>query len=277
MTTFWDQKTKTWSEMVQKSTSTTYDNTKVWNMINEVGQQIADKQVYNELTGQYIQISDLPFNNGLTAFQIISNPVTTLEVNVWDITIDCVTDDLESAGVVMIGWDIITYTSKSATQLIGVAGILLGHDAWSTVVKLYEAPSDFNKPLKFYKTNWLDEIEVKGKREWENLSKYYNTITIGDKIYIIATNNVQGGYYLKYAKSYTALTTDTQDSIFPSDIAENVIPFIAGWRMIKDPDLRIQLLTKGYGNLTIAANKYNNQSGKTKKPRWKRFWFSSIQ
>ena len=277
MTTFWEQKTKTWDEMVQKSTSTTYNDTKVGNMINEVWQQIIDKQVYNELTNTYIQISDLPFNNGLTAFTIISNPVLTADVDIVDVTIDCVTTDLEDDGSVMIGWDIISYTSKSATQLIWVTGILLPHYSWAVVTKLYEAPADFNKPLDFYSvTDWKNN-SIRWKWEAEDLAVFYNTISFWDKIFIITSSNVQGGYYLKYAKSYTSLTSDSASSIFPADIADNVIPFIAGWRMIKDPDLRGQLLAKWYGNLTIAANKYNNQSWTTKKPRWKRFWFSSIQ
>lgn len=277
MTTRADIKNKIWSEMVQKSTSSTYTSEKLDSMIDEVWQQIVDKQVYNELTNNYIQLSDLPFNNGLTAYNIVRNPVTTTKTLKWATVIDCVTTDLENSWAIMLWWDIITYTGKTATQLTGVSWVLLDHDSWSTVRVLYEVPTDFGKPLKFYRVSAWKEIEINWKWVSESLQIYYNTIYFWDKIYILTTDNVQGGYYLKYAKSYTYMTADTEETIFPDDIALNALVFICAGRLIKDPDLRVQLLTKWYGNLTVSANKYNNQSWKTKKPRWKRFWFSSIQ
>lgn len=275
--TLWDIITKIWDEMVQKSTSTTYNREKLVNMVNEVWQQITDKQVYNELTNNYIQVSDLPFVNDITAFTIIDNPTLTTAVAVWDTEIGCTTTDLDASGAIMLWWEVITYAAKTATEITGVSGILLAHDAGETVQKLYTAPSNFGKPLKFYKMSAWEEIEIKWKRESDSLVKYYNTITFWDEIYIITTSNVQGGYYLKYAKSYTTLVGDTDTAIYPIDVAMNWLVFICAGRLIKDPDLRMQLLTKWYGNLTVSANKYNNQSGKSKKPRWKRFWFSSIQ
>lgn len=270
-------KTKIWDEMVQNSSSSTYNSNKLNAMIDEVSEQIVDKQVYNEFTNAYVQISDLPFINGITAFDFISNPVTTAEVNVGDTEINCVTDDLPATGTIKLEWDIITYTSKSATQLLDVTGILLKHTAGTTVRLLYDAPADFGKPLKFYKVVNGEEQEVRGKWEGDSLVTYYDTIYSWDNTYIQVSNNVQWGYYIKYAKSYTYMTDDTDVSIFPDDIALNSLVFISAGRMIKDQQLRVQLLTKGYWNLTVASNKYNNQSGKTKKPRWKRFWFNSIR
>jgi len=66
-------------------------------MINEVSEQITDKMVYNELINDNIQLSALPFNEDITAFNIIDNPVTTLATAVGDITIDCVTTNLLSS------------------------------------------------------------------------------------------------------------------------------------------------------------------------------------
>jgi len=275
--TLWDVKTKIWEEMVQKSTSTTYSSTKLTNMVNEVSAQIFDKQVYNELTNRYIQLSDLPFNNKLTAYTIIDNPVLTSAIEAWDTEINVVTTDLDWSWTVMIWWDIITYNAKTATQLQWVSGILLPYDAWEEVIKLYPTPSDFNKPLKFYKMSSWNEVEVKWLRDWDSLTKYYNIVYSWDDTFIYTTSNISWWYYLKYTKDYTVLEEDTEEVELPRDIALNSLVFICAWRLIKDAELRVQLLTKWYGNLTVAANKYNNPSWKAKKPRWKRFSFSSIQ
>jgi len=277
MVTLWDVKTKIWAEMVQKSTSTTYTSEKLTNMVNEVGENIIDKQVYNELTDRYVQISALPFNEWVAWINIIDNPTLTADVSVWDTEINCDTSDMQSSWAIMLWWDIIKYTGKTATTITWVTGILLEHKSWEEVVVLYDTPSDFLKPLKFYKVENQEEKEVKGKREWDSLVIYYNTIYFWDDIYIITSTNISWNYYLRYTKSYTVMTNDSEDMQFPDDISLNAIVYIAAWRLIKDVELRQQLLTKWYGNLTIVSNKYSNQSWLTKKPRWKRFWFSSIK
>ena len=275
--TVWEIKTKIRAEMVQKSTSSTYTSSKLMDMINEVSEQITDKMVYNELINDNIQLSALPFNEDITAFNIIDNPVTTLATAVGDITIDCVTTNLLSSWFIQIAWDVISYTGKTATQLTGVNWILLSHDAWSDIKQLYSLPSDFWKPMKFYQvTNWV-ELEVRWRWESDSLSIYYDTMYIDDWEYLTTKNTGAWWYYMRYNKAYNVLSSDLEYSILPYDMAMNALVFICAGRLIKDPDLRVQLLTKWYGNLAVAASKYSNKSWDTKKPRWKRFNFSSIR
>ena len=276
MTTLGDMEEITWAEMIQKSTSTTYTEPRLKNAINEIGRDILDKQVFNELTQTPIQISSLPFVEAVKSFKIIDNPVITSDVTAWDTVISVETAGMAATWAVMIWWETLVYSAMDATSITLDSAVELSYDSGTVLVLLYEMSETFGKPLSLYKVDWISKTYIRWQWEWDSLTIWYNTITIWDKIYIITSENLSWNYYIKYVEKYVGLEDLADETIFPDDIAKSVIPFIAGGKLIKDPDLRQQLLTRGYWNLVIAINKYNNLSGKTKKPRRKRFWFSSI-
>jgi len=278
MATLWDIKTKTWQEMVVNSDSTTYNTDRLWNMINEVGEEIIQKRVFNELSNSYVLWSDLPFYNDKFPITIINDLVLTASVAIADIAISLDTTDLPDTWAVQILWDIIEYTGKTATEITWVTGILVAHAEWDTVIPLYNLASDFYKPIKMYKIVREEQVEILQKDVPNvQLRSYYDIVQKWDNWYIKSKNLDLWIYYIDYMKKYEAMTSDLDDSIFPDDIALNVIPFIVGWRLIKDQDLRVQLLSEWYGKLAWTYTKYGSKTSKQKKITYTRFWFSSLK
>ena len=264
--------------MVVNSDSTTYNSTRLDNMIDEVGEEIIQKRVFNELSNSAVLWQDLPFYNGKFSITIINNLVLTADVAVWATEISLDTTDLPDTWAIQILGDVIEYTSKTATQIEWVTGILVKHDEWDSVIPLYNLADDFYRPIKMYKIVSGEPVEILQKDEPNvQLRSYYEIVANWDNWYIKSKNMSVWVYYVDYMKKYEAMVDDATDSVFPDDIALNVIPFIAWGRMIKDPDLRVQLLSEWYGKLAWVYSKYGSTSSKHKKITYTRFWFNSLR
>jgi len=275
--TLWEMKTKTWQEMEQNSDSTTYNTNRVRDMINEVSQEFLEGKVSNELTGKYIQLNVLNFNKWKFAITIIDSLTITAPIVVWDITVSVDTTTLPAIGAVMIWNEIIAYTSKNATTLLWVTGILSAHKSWDTVIPLYSVPTDYWKSVEVYSFLQNQKQVVSYRDSNGQLVRYYEEMSDWTTKYInffwMMTDDV---YYIDYTKTYELLVDDVDESIFPDYMSLNIIPFIAWGRMIKDEILRAKLLTQWYNKLATEWIKAGEEVGKPKNIQWKRYSFSSI-
>lgn len=272
MQTVGDIKTRIRQEMEQNSDSTTYNSPRLLDMINEVGQEIREGKVSNELSNQYIQGNVLDFATS----KFVVSPIDSLPINApittssTEIEID--TTNLPTTGGILLWNEIISYTGKTATEITGVTGILSSHSIWEFAIILHKLPTNFRKPLKVYNFIQEQEIEIEMK---DNINRQYKYYQILDwYIYFYGTSKDK--IYIKYTTNYEYLTDNTDTSPFPDSIALNIIPFIAGGRMIKDEVLRVKLLTQWYNKI---ATEYTRQWEKTGKPKGmgrKRFWFNSV-
>mgnify|MGYP003435135361 CR=1 FL=1 len=272
MQTVGDIKTRIRQEMEQNSDSTTYNSQRLLDMINEVGQEIREGKVSNELTNLYIQGNVLDFATSKFVVSPIDNlpinaPITTSST---EIEID--TTNLPTTGGILLWNEIISYTGKTATEITGVTGILSDHSIGEFAIILHKLPTNFRKPLKVYNFISQQEIEIQMKDSINNQYKYYEILDW----YIYFYGTSKDKIYIKYTTNYEYLTDDTDPSPFPDSIALNILPFIAGGRMIKDEVLRVKLLTQWYNKI---ATEYTRQWEKTGKPKGmgrKRFWFNSV-
>jgi len=275
--TLWEMKTKTWEEMEQNSDSTTYNADRVRNMINEVSQEFLEGKVSNELTWRYIQSNILNFNKWKFAITVIGSLTLTAPIVIWDITVSTDTTTLPAIGAVMIGNEVIAYTSKNATTLLWVTWILSGHKTGDTVTPLYTVPTNYRKSIEAYSFLQNQKQELSYKDSNGQLVRYYEELLSWTKKYI----NLYGVmwdevYYIEYTIVYVPLVNDIDVSVFPDNISLNIIPCIAWWRMIKDPELRAKLLTQGYNKLATEGIKAGEEIGKPKNIQWKRYSFNSI-
>lgn len=278
MVTFAEQKTKAWQEMEVNSNSTTYNTDRMGDAINEIGREINEGRVYNELTSSYIEVNVLDESKGQTAFEVLESVVLQWDITVASTEILCNATNLPWAGAILIWDDIITYTSKTDTQLEGVSGILVNHYEGDTIAPVYEMPADFYKPLDLYFVRNSVEVHVEYQDSDWQLRVYYAIKKDSWKSYLYMVGNsynYRDTYYVSYIKEYSDLIEETDISMFRYAIAKDVIPFIAGWRTIKDPDLRVKLLTQWYGKMVNEGTKAWRNISKPKKVEWVRPWFSS--
>lgn len=102
MQTVGDIKTRTWQEMEQNSDSTTYNSNRLLDMINEVGQEIREGKISNELSNTTIQGNVLDFATS----KFVVTPINNLPINA-DITtasteIEIDTTNLPTTGGILL-------------------------------------------------------------------------------------------------------------------------------------------------------------------------------
>jgi len=243
-------------------------------MINEVSLEILEWKVSNELIGKYIQWNILNFNKWKFAKKLINPKPLTDEVEVWDVEILFDTADYPTTWAILLWNEVIIYTWKASDRITWVSGILSWHQNGTIIQPLYSLPTDFWKPLKVYKFLNNNEVEILYKDNINNLESFYE---IKEWYLFMYWLDVWYTYYIEYIKSYTNLENDIDETVFPDNIALNIIPFICWGRMIKDDVLRIKLLSQWYNKLATEFAKQWEIVGKPKWINWKRFWFSSIR
>ena len=261
-------------EMEVNSDSTTYNGNRLKDMVNEVSLEILEGKVPDEITGRYIQGNIMNFNIGKVSMKIIGPKVLKSWIEPGDAEIFMDTKDLPESWAVLIGDDVVTYTSKTETSLIWCSGITIYQKAGTTVEILYSLPEDFWKPIKAYRRSCGKDVGLIYNDNLNYLQQYYEI-----KEGYIYYNGLRAEeiYYLQYSKKYQNLENDNDLSVFPDHLALNVIPYICGGRLIKDEVLRIKLLTQGYLKLQTEYAKQGEELGKPKHINWKRYGFSSIR
>jgi hypothetical protein len=276
-TTLWQIKTLTWDAMVQKSTSTTYNTVKLWNAINELSDEIIWMKVYNDLTRSYLLVDRLFLNEWKVAINHIWDIVLESDIAVGDVEITLDTTNLDTSGTILLEDDLISYTAKTATSVTGVTGILKPHEEWAAVIKPYVCPDSFYKPIFVYSVDSWRKTKVPYITENNRLSQYYEVKKEWWEQYIVFRWLQEWYYYIEYLKDYQYLTTDSAESIFPDIVCTTILPKIVWWRLLKDEELRQQLLNEGFWQL---ANYFNRQTDVATKPKWitwTRYDFNSIR
>lgn len=277
MTTIAQILSRTWQEMEQKSSSNTYSRQRLLDMYNELGKEITQGRVANELTGKFIQCNIFKFNTA--KFWITKQDPIVLQ---WDITTSSTeilldTTKVQDEWAILIGDEVIEYTSKDATKIMWCTWILLEHKTGESITVLNLCPEDFWKPTMVYSFYNGKRVELRTIESNIQLNRYYDIYNVGANTYL-SLYGVQwnSNYYIEYIKVREDAVEDTEVSIFPQKIALDIIPFICGWRLNKDDVLRAKLLNQGYNKLSTECANQGDLTGKPKGIWRHRFWFSSI-
>lgn len=264
-------------EMEQNSNSSTYNRDRVVAAINEVGQALIQGKIYNHTTDKHILLNIFPENKEKACYQIISQRFLAEDITKESTEIKFDTTDLEDSWAIRIDDEIITYTSKASDKILWVQWILSSHKSWETINIIFKVPNDLYKPISIYQyCNW-HKSEVEIKDDINRMSTCY-VLWLKNKVQYIEFYWIQllNKVYVDYIKEYELLVDDEDESIFTDNVSLNIIPFIAGWNMIKDEILRVKLLRQGFGKAIDESTSNWELNWKPKKITRKRFGFSSV-
>ena len=267
--------------------STAYSrDTFILNKINEAQNKIVNWGLRNPITGEILQMINLPFTNWVQFYSSVQNDNLTADAVVWWTTLTITdTTNFATAWKLWIDWDITTYTGKTATQFTWVTWIWFAHLSWVTVRQLFSLPSDFwllNRA--FFKNKYLlvpvdqrDLINTVSVNTYNynpfyldnttniNQNEYYYSII--DWIYFLplTTNETAMQIKLEYDKRPTQLVAaspTTQTLAIPDDYALQTIPYIAFWAALierGEADEWMKLTAAWFENVKVMNAFYNQQ------------------
>jgi hypothetical protein len=261
--TFGEIKDKVWDLLWQKSTSTNFSDSIVWNDINTISLEVWRGRVINLLSPwQIIRAWQLWFQDWDFWTRIKSWWICTVLVEVWDTEVSTATDNLNSDWYVLIWSDIIKYTGVSSTQLTWVTWITTEHEVWDKITQLYEVPADFEK------MEWIDLVT-----NW-SWRVTYTPIPLNTWFvrYVILRDDTtvllqidwldsDSEVRVRYTKLYVDLVLNADVCPFPDKYWTNVIAYLVAWWLAYDKWLPTseRLLNKAYGNLRSMYQYFTNE------------------
>ena len=260
--TFLDIKNKVWALLWAKSTSTNFSSAIVWDEINRQGRAIWKGRIINKLNPRQIFKAGFMYFKDLDyVVRIKSWWTVTAEVNVWDTDIKINTTGLLWAGYIEVWWDIIKYTSKTATQINWVTWITINHLVWEKAVQLYETPNLIDK------VNILEKVK-NGASLWEipynNWYVHYEIIrkevTLLKIIWLTSDDLVK----VKYTKQFPNMSLDTDECPFPEDYWINVLAYLVAGSLWYDkwvPNSQ-NLLNSWYTSLQVMYGDFGAETSK---------------
>lgn len=254
--TLWDIKTAIWNNLGTTSSSTIFWNDVLNDEINSLMSDIYRWIVHNILNWKIYKAWKLSFINGESRFRYIADTKITTEALIWDTIIEMSTLWLEWAWTLLINWDVITYTSKTDTQIEWVSWITLKYLVWDIAKVLYKMPNDFDKPTSVEK-NWSDIVY----KEDEQAYNCYNLVKSWIDTYIKAIWFSENDILeVSYIKKHTPITDDATISPIPDRYWLSVIANIVSgslWYRKGMPNSQEQL-NFGYTQLQTMLQFYNN-------------------
>lgn len=261
--TFWDIKNKVWNLLGQKSTSTTFSDSIVWDEINYTARQVLKGRVKNLLNpNQIFRAGKLWFIEGKLNVRIQAWSKLTEELEIWDIVALMDTTNVLTSWHVEIWGDIISYNGKISTELQGVLWQTVKHLVPEKVNQLYEMPTAMDKPSQVYKIVDWQTYEIPLKNE-NNQTVYYEIIRTGTLILLkIVWLDQDDLVEVNYQSKFTDMWADTAVNPLPENYWISVLAYlVAGWLAFeKWLPVSERILTRGYWNLQNMYQDFTNET-----------------
>ena len=258
--TLWDIKSLIWTLLGQRSSSTTFSATVITQKANMVLREVC-KGRYTAMSWSYrgrtfpwqtFRCGKMWFLEWSFPIRIMSGSSLSLDYNLWDTTITCDTTNILPSGWIEIGWESISYTSKSSTQLLWVSGWTISHLATESVTQLYQTPIGMAKPSSLdLIIQWIGSsnytktqtIDIPLDQE-EELVTYYKIVRVGSLqlLKIVGLSN-QSLVNVKYTKRVDDMVNDTDVCPLPEDYGLSVIAYLAAgelWQVKGMPNAQTQ-------------------------------------
>jgi hypothetical protein len=278
--TFWDIKTKVWSLLWQKSTSTTYSDTIVWDAINEIARKVLKGRVRSLLDpNKTYRAGKLWFLENKTNIRIKSWWILSEALDLWDITALCDTTYILSSWYVEIWRDLINYTSIDTTGLLGVSWQTIWHLIWEKIVQLYEMPVAMDKPNKVLRVIWNKEYEIPLYTGQESV--YYQIIRTWTKIlFKIVWLSNDDLVSVEYVSKFINMGSNATENPLPETYWISVLAYLTAGELGYNTGLTLaeRVLNTAYSNLQEMYQDYTNETNVIKqsiKPR--SYKFNSIR
>jgi len=260
--TFWDIKNKVWNLLGQKSTSTNFSDTIVWDEINHIARQVLKGRVKNFLNpSQIFRAGKLWFTEGKLNVRIQDGGKLNTELEVWDIVALMDTTNVLTSWYVEIWGDIISYSGKISTQLEWVLWQTVTHLVAERVNQLYEMPTAMDKPSEVFKiVDWKRSPPIPLRNE-NNQSCYYEVLRSWTQILLkIVWLDQDDLVEVNYQSKFTDMWANTDVNPLPESYWISVLAYlVAGWLAFeKALPVSERILTRGYWNLQNMYQDYTN-------------------
>jgi len=276
----------------ESSDSTEYTSTRLNDMINSYQDVIIKWWIKREDNSQTIKAPDLRFMRKKNFIEYVPVVSLTVDVVIWDLTIDFDTTDFQDSWYLNILWDVIQYTWKTATQVTWVTGIEIGKTTWDAVRQIYKLPTE---AWKWFMLEFVDSNQVYSNYRWwyfldyvdyrmekDKVSFYTiiwdNETTTNQFIDIFWWNRKDDKFIFHYYKKATTMTADSDESNLPDDYGKLVIAPIVAWKILYNTDevqKWVELLSKWYNEMETMYNAFANiikEYQKWVKTRWFNLW-----
>ena len=272
MSTRWEIKTEIWNSLWQTSNSTVLSSSILNNKIESMIGKVCKWRVVNLFNEQIIyRVWELEFLKKKKSFIIVDDTVLWEDIDENSTVIKC-TNTYSDTGYVLIGGDVIKYTSCTDSELDWCTWITIPHKASEKITYLYEMPTDYNKMIEWgvhKNTKWvLNEIKYS---QDENMSVFYNFYTYEDNWTITTLLKIK--WLLKdsiintnYTHTIEAMTADEDNCILPWTYWVDVISKLIAWEfwVLKWMANGQIILNSWYNNLKEMYQYYTNKTTRTR-------------
>ena len=228
-----DIKEQIWVNLWQTANSTTFSDAIVNNEMNWLVSDIYRGRVQNPLNWKIYRAGQLNFINWLTSFRTVNDTKLTAELNPWDIVVEMSTIWLTASGTVLIGWDIISYTNKTDSQIEWITGATIKHLVSETATTIYKMPDEFDKPTTAnYISNDNSSSEILFNPEW-NIAYYFQVIkdvnyTSYIKVVWLLDDSI---IRMNYIKTHAKITDSETKFPLPDLYGYSVVANIVAWKL----------------------------------------------
>ena len=262
--TWGNVKTEIWDNLWQTANSTNFSSSRLNTEMNSLVWDIYRGRVINVLTRKEYRAWSLWFINGATRFRYIPSVKLTVALTLWDTEASMETANLDNSWQVLIWWDIIFYTSKTATQIEWITGQTINHLITDVVLPLYKMPDEMDK------ANWLEFVikNTDNKRlplpldNTDTFFRYYQLLRVWNDKYIKAIwLDLDQIVEVSYIKKHSNITDEA--TVFPiMDLYWlSVVANIISWKLWYGkwiPNSKEQLML-WYTNLQVMFQNYTNE------------------
>lgn len=222
MATFEQLINRTYVYLWQPSDSVNFDTDNVVKpKINSVVNQICRGIYINPMTQQKYTAGDLPFLRKQEFYDIVDKKTLTADVAVWDTAISFDTANFASSGTVLSQGQVITYTSKNSTQILGVTWVISSMDTGANIYQVYALPANISNPFTVFlidKNGNSVEIPYIDDRYKTNSSYYYTIVqdnSGNEYMHFFGRVNTSGKIQVIYYVNSTDMVLLADDCIIP--------------------------------------------------------------
>jgi hypothetical protein len=241
--TYGEMKAEVWALLGQRSTSTTFSDAAVGRKINEITRKVCRGRYvvpFGPDAKRVFRCGKMWFMEGKYPIRVKGGSQLTADYDVGDSTIDTDTTYFLPSGYAQVGGETISYTSVSATQLMGVSGGTVQHLAGDPIIQLYQMPLAVSKPsaVRFVRgdsgqlgSSQIYDIEVP-YAESDDTAPTVNYQIIRDasrQLMKVVGLKESDLLEVSYTRKFTDMTSDADECILPEDYGLTVVaPLVAG-------------------------------------------------
>jgi hypothetical protein len=230
--------------------STTYDKaTKVKPKINSIIKDICKGRYKSVLDNTIIKGGDLPFLQKQAWFETKRSTALTNGAIVWANTLDALTVNLTPSGYLLIGGDVVNYTSTTSNVIGWVTWLSSNVSRWDIIEQIRPVPPDADRSFQLFEIGRYGEtcpvpyneslhwLAGTPNRAWDGSPQWWATINDGDgNMFILIRSGKNAKYQLWYYKKVSDLVNDADICKLPDDSGIEFVAEIVAGELLRETE-----------------------------------------